>query len=167
MDVKDISTKLKEFKTFQGYFLSDKRALDFIKRNVEIWDHNTLAGKLGVLGLGRLIPDLKYGNVLARFLTKDVKQGILEGDLNIFGSLLQDLPYLNQAKFIVSRFLCAHRPDYFPIWDESKCLIAKWHESNADATYEDLKEEIDEFMTQHELIDLDYFYFNKLLWYCE
>ncbi|MDW3212143.1 MAG: hypothetical protein R8N23_19900 [Reichenbachiella sp.] len=165
--MESISKRLKEFNSVKGYFLSDKRALNYINTNLGIWDKHTLNGKIGALGINRLVPDHQYGYFLQSIADDDVRQAVMDGDFSIFKILFHELSYLDEAKFIITRFLCAHRPNYFPIWDVRKTLINNWQLENGNLTYLDLKLKIDDFMTENELSGLDYFLFNKLLWYCE
>lgn len=139
----------------------------YVRRNISSWDMDTLNGKMGVLGLRQLVPDYQYNYFLKSMADNDVKNAIMDGDFNIFKILVHDLSYLNCAKFITSTFLCAHAPDHFPIWDERKALISGWQKGKKSFCYVTLKRKIDVFKEENGLNSLDYFYFNKLLWYCE
>ena len=165
--MKNIQSGLEKFNSLKGYFLSDKKALAYIKQNVGAWDMDTLNGKIGVLGLRRLVPDYQYNYFLNSMADSDVKNAVRDGDLNIFKILVHDLSYLDRAKFITSTFLCAHAPDHFPIWDERKALISGWQKRENNFSYETLKGKIDLFKEEKRINSLDYFYFNKRLWYCE
>lgn len=163
----NIAARVKEFNSVKGYFLSDKKALAYIKLNFETWDVSTLNGKVGVLGLKRLVPDYRYGDFLQSLVDSNIKQAVMDGDFNIFKMLVHDLSYLDEARFIVSTLLCGHRPDHFPIWDERKALINGWQLEKDKFSYQDLKLKINEFEASNGIIDLNYFFFNKLLWFCE
>ena len=165
--MKDLQLAMRQFNVFKGYFFADKKALNYLHQNGQEWNVNNLNGKMNVLGLNRLIPDHQLLEVQQLLVDKKVRQAVIEGDFQIFDILLQDLSCLQLVKFIISKLLCAHRPGLFPIWDEQRILIKNWSEENPGISYEGLKQRIDDYMTQHEIKGMNYFYFNKLLWFCE
>ncbi len=165
--MRDLRQAMKQFNGFKGYFFADKKALNYLHQNGQDWNAYNLNGKMNVLGLNRLVPDYQLLEVQQLLANKKVGQAVIEGDFRIFDTLLQDLSCLQQVKFIVSKLLCAHRPDFFPIWDERRILIKSWCDENPGISYVGLKQQIDDFMIQHEIKGINYFYFNKLLWYCE
>ena len=165
--MRDLRQAMRHFNAFKGYFFADKKALNYLHQNGQEWNVNNLNGKMNVLGLNRLIPDYQLLKVQQLLADKTVRQAVIEGDFQIFDVLLQDLSDLLSARFIVSKLLCAHRPDLFPIWDEQRILVKNWCEENPGISYTGLKQQIDDFMIQHEIKGMDYFYFNKLLWFWE
>ena len=165
--MKNIQAKIRDYRSFDGYLFSDKRALHYVHQNEANWDVNTLNGKVGVLGLSKLIPDYHHHEVLQTFSTNGVRQAVLDGDFKIFEILREKLLFLKNVNLIVSTFLCAHRPSIFPIWDERRQFIQECEMENVGFTYLALKQKIDSFKIENELDDIDYFKFNKLIWYCE
>lgn len=165
--MRDIRTVLREFDSLRGYFFSDKKALFYLSQNIKLWGINDIRGKVGVLGIHRLIPDQKLRYVLEILAEKEVQQAAIEGDTNFLVRLYHELSFLDEAKFIASKFLCGHRPDHFPIWDIRRVLIREWETKQLNFTYSDLNVKINDYISYHDLNDLDYYYFNKLLWYCE
>ena len=167
MDMRDLRQAMRQFNGFKGYFFADKKALNYLHQNGQDWNAYNLNGKMNVLGLNRLVPDYQLLEVQQLLADKKVRQAVIEGDFQIFNFLLQDLSDLHLARFIVSKLLCAHRPDFFPIWDEQRVLIRNWCEENPGISYLGLKQKIDDYMILHEITGMNYFYFNKLLWFCE
>ncbi len=165
--MRDLRQAMKQFNGFKGYFFADKKALNYLHQNGQDWNVYNLNGKMNVLGLNRLVPDYQLLEVQQLLAHKKVGQAVIEGDFRIFDTLLQDLSDLLSARFIVSKLLCAHKPDLFPIWDEQRILIKNWCEENRGISYAGLKQQIDDYMIQHEIKRMNYFYFNKLLWFCE
>jgi len=165
--MRDLRDKMKEFHAFKGYFFSDKRALCYIRQNSDAWDMNSVNSRVGVLGLTRLMPDYLLGKVVQILASNAVQQAVIDGDFKIFDVLHNDLLYLDSIKFIITKFLCAHRPDHFPIWDEKKSQIGAWSQEDENFSYLDLKQRIDNYRVDYDLNDLNYFFFNKLLWYCD
>ena len=157
----------KEFLAFKSYFFSDRRALSYIQSNFEAWDIVALRGKLGTLGLSHLVPDYKLGLVLQLIKKSDVKQAVFRGDYGYLDQICHELSFLEYSRFIVSKLLSAHRPEHFPVWDTRRVLIREWETNQPDFTYTDLKVKIDDYKNHHGLNGLDYYHFNKLLWYCE
>lgn len=165
--MKDLRNAIRQFNAFKGYFFADKKALNYIQQNVQEWNMIDLNRKMNVLTLNRFIPDHQLREIQQLLVVKKVGQAVIEGDFQIFDDLLQDLPDLQSVKFIISKLLCAHKPDLFPIWDERRVLIRNWYEDDPALSYIGLKNKIANYMNQYEINEGNYFYFNKLLWICE
>ena len=165
--MKSIRSWLKTFQSVQGYFIADHRTLRYIQVNRDLWDRASVAAKFGALGLGRCIPDMKLNEVQERFVLEDVKVGISARNLGLFDTLCNDLLYIDEVKYVVSFLLCAHDPDFFPIWDQRRSLVREWEEQGEVNSYDQLKVSVDQCKTANGCNDLNYFMFNKLLWLCE
>lgn len=165
--MKTIEAGLKIFQSVQGYFIADRRTLNYVHLNRNLWDRASVVSKFGALSLNGHIPDTRFNDVLARFLLDDVKEGIATHNLEIFNTLCENLAFLNKARFVVSSVLCVHDPRFFPVWDDRRCLIQEWEKQNEVCTYRELKQRIDLYKAENGCNGLDYFMFNKLLWLCE
>lgn len=104
--------------------------------------------------------------ILQDLIDNKISQAIQDGRVNDLKFWFTKWHIRNNPSLNVSLLMCPHKPDHFPICDDRKAIISGWQMERG-YSYETLKHKIDIFQTKNRLDSLDYFYFNKLLWYCE
>jgi hypothetical protein len=166
--MKDIS---RNFESIKGYFLNDRKLLDFINHQPENDCLETIKEKILAIDHTLIyLPDNSFDIAANRIMSLQTEGMLKAGDF----ALVEEIAGCVSIKenydlyHFASRYCCFHYPAFFPIYSSSGIRVtqafAKANELPHYSSYKDYADLIMKFKNQSQLDKLNFLEMNKFIW---